>query len=91
MKTTNTVIEGSDNDLKMTKFDFIGLEYKLKHALTNKNKRIIIDSYPDLKGKSLQKVKKLIAVNKMLMTGKSLAQQKKENIRRFWYAKRSVI
>ena len=61
----------------MTKFDFIALDYKLKHA---KSKKAVIDTYPELRGKTIQKVLGLIAVNTMVVTGKSLEEQKRNRL-----------
>ena len=61
----------------MNKFDFIALDYKLKHA---KSKKAVIDSYPELRGKTIKEVLDLIAVNIMVVTGKSLEEQKRNRL-----------
>ena len=61
----------------MTKFDFIALDYKLKHA---RSKKAVIDSYPELRGKTIKEVLHLITVNIMVVTGKSLEEQKRNKL-----------
>jgi hypothetical protein len=56
----------------MKQSDLIALDFKLKHA---RSKKKIIDLYPELRGKTVPQVIKLIQVNTMILTGKSFKQQ----------------
>jgi hypothetical protein len=66
--------------------DFVGLEYRLKHA---RSKKAVIDNYPELKGKTIQDVKNLIMVNTMVTTGKSMDEQRQNKIRQYFTIRRS--
>jgi hypothetical protein len=65
----------------MNQTDFIALEYKLRHA---KSKKAVIESYPELKGKTISQVNGLIAVSIFIRTGKDLREQAKCRLRRRW-------
>jgi hypothetical protein len=62
--------------------DLVGLSYKLKHT---RSKKAVINSYPELKGKTIKEVEGLIAVNTMITTGKSLKEQKETRQRRQYF------
>jgi hypothetical protein len=66
--------------------DFSGLEYRLKHTTS---KKAVIDSYPELKGKTIQDVKNLIMVNTMVMTGKSMDEQRQTKMKQFFAIRRN--
>ena len=66
--------------------DFSGLEYRLKHTTS---KKAVIDSYPELKGKAIQDVKNLIMVNTMVLTGKSMGEQRQTKIKQYFAIRRS--
>ena len=61
--------------------DFVALDYKLKHA---KSKKAVLESYPDLKGKTVKQVLGMILVNTMIITGKDFKKQKQSGLRRKW-------
>jgi hypothetical protein len=66
--------------------DFVGLEYRLKHA---QSKKAVIDGYQELKGKTIQEVKHLIMVNTMIMTGKSMDEQRQTKMHQHFAIRRS--
>jgi hypothetical protein len=62
--------------------DFIALDFKLKHAIS---KKAVIATYPELKEKTIAQVQKLIMVNTMITTGKSIKEQQRNRlIRKKW-------
>ena len=71
---------------EMKPSDFVGLEYRLKHTTS---KKAVIDSYPELKGKTIREVKNLIMVNTMVMTGKSMDEQRKTKMRQYFAIRRN--
>lgn len=62
--------------------DFVALDYKLKHA---KSKKAVLESYPDLKGKTVKQVLGIIMVNTMITTGKDFKKQRQSRLRRKWF------
>jgi len=61
----------------MDKYDLIELDYKLKHTRSAQQIRKIIDSYPDLVGRNVSDIKKMVMVNKWVTTGITIEQQKR--------------
>lgn len=71
----------------MNQTDFIGLEYRLRHA---RSKKGVIDSYPELKGKTIKEVMGLIATNTMIMTGKDFEEQREDQARKRYFLLKKI-
>ena len=68
----------------MNPSEFVSLKYKLSHAKTKEQRRAVIDSYPDLKGRSVKAVKDLLQAHVWVTTGDDFKEQKRKNRARFW-------
>jgi hypothetical protein len=51
--------------------DLTAIAYRLRHSTTAKAKREIINSYPELKGKTIKSVLSLIRVQEEFIQGKT--------------------
>jgi hypothetical protein len=64
--------------------EFVALKYRLDHAKTSEQKRLVIDNYPDLKGKSIKDVIGMIQAHTWVTTGVDFKEQKKRKKSRYW-------
>lgn len=73
----------------MRKHEWAAISYKLRHATTSVQKRSIIDSYPELKGRSIQKVQAMIRVYEDIILGNKESNDKRRTFASQIYRRKS--
>ena len=75
----------------MDKYTLVNLGVRLSHARTTAQKRAVIDSFPELEGKSIEEIRSLLLVNESIVTGKTMKQiERNRELKAMYYPARRV-